>query len=169
MTRNSINVLKRPNELGIIPKFSTILLFGLICLCKKIEAGEGSVRMSFRTRRWHFPLSGTTSLLERSSDLQEAYTKNLSKCGQFFLPQHVGAMKWHHAKFHDFQASFEFPKIYKPSFWMFLAEPRCLDVWISVPCLACDLEINPRRHMWFFKQLWCTRACACSSNLNYAH
>ena len=45
--------IKRPNEQGITPKFSTILLFGLICLCKKIKAGEDSVRMSFRTRRWH--------------------------------------------------------------------------------------------------------------------
>ena len=44
-----------PNEPGMIPKFSTILLFGLICLCKKFKAGEGSVRMSFRTRRWHVP------------------------------------------------------------------------------------------------------------------
>ena len=44
-----------PNEPGIIPKFSTILLFGLICLCKKIKAGEGSIRISFRTRRWHIP------------------------------------------------------------------------------------------------------------------
>ena len=33
--KNSINVEKMPNEHGIIPKFSTILLFGLICLCKK--------------------------------------------------------------------------------------------------------------------------------------
>ena len=44
-----------PNESGIIPNFSMILLFGLICLCKKIKAGEGNVRMSFRTRRWHVP------------------------------------------------------------------------------------------------------------------
>ena len=36
-------------------KFITILLFGLICLCKQIKAGEASVRMSFRTRRWHVP------------------------------------------------------------------------------------------------------------------
>ena len=55
MPRNSINVQKRPNEPRIIPKFSMILLFGLICLCKKIKAGEGSVRMLFRTRRWHVP------------------------------------------------------------------------------------------------------------------
>ena len=74
MPRNSINVYKRPDEPRTIPKFSMILLFGLIFLCRKIKAGEGSVRMSFRTRRWHVPL-GTMSLLERSSGLQEAYTK----------------------------------------------------------------------------------------------
>ena len=55
MPGNSINVYKRPNEPGIIPKFSMILLFRLICLCKKIKAGEGSVRMLFRTWRWHVP------------------------------------------------------------------------------------------------------------------
>ena len=46
---------KSPNEPGIIPKFSMILLFGLICLCQKIKAGEGSVCMLFRTRRWNVP------------------------------------------------------------------------------------------------------------------
>ena len=65
---------KRPNEPGIIPKFSTILLFGLICLCKKIKAGEGSYVCRFAHGGDTFPL-GTRSLLERSSGLQEAYTK----------------------------------------------------------------------------------------------
>src|SRR3989337_4549608 len=71
---------KRPNEPGIIPKFSIKLLFGLSCLCKKIKAGEGSV-CRFAHGGDTFPL-GTTSLLERSFGLQEAYTKacpNLSK------------------------------------------------------------------------------------------
>ena len=44
-----------PNEPKIIPKSSMILLFGLICLCKKIKAGEGSICISFRTWRWHVP------------------------------------------------------------------------------------------------------------------
>ena len=61
------------NEPGIIPKFSMILLFGLIYPCKKIKAGEGSV-CCFTHRGDMFPL-GTTSLLERSFGLQEAYTK----------------------------------------------------------------------------------------------
>ena len=70
----------------------------------------------------------------------------------------------------------------KPSFRIFMrvsdlqelknqvpAEPWRPDVWISFPFLAWDLEIYPRTHMWFFNQLWCTGACACISNLNYAH
>ena len=32
-----------------------VLLFGIICQCKKIKAGGGSVRMLFHTRRWHIP------------------------------------------------------------------------------------------------------------------
>ena len=85
------------------------------------------------------------------------------------LPRHGSTMTWHHAKFHDFQECFGFTRILKPSFSMFSVEPRCPDVWISFPFLAWDLEIHPRTHMWFFSQLWCSGACACSSNLNYAH
>ena len=158
---------KRPNEPGIIPKFSTILLFGLICLCKKIKAGEGSVRMSFRTLRWHVP-SRSHEPSWGKFGLQEAYTKACPYSAKK-LPQHVGAMSWDHSKFHDFQACFGITGIKKPSFSIFPAEPRRPDVWISFPFLAWDLEIHPRTHMWFFKQLWCTGACPCSSNLNYAH
>ena len=44
------------------------------------------------------------------------------------LPQHVGAMSWHQAKFHDFQACFGFTEIKKPSFLIFPADPRREDV-----------------------------------------
>ena len=50
-----------------------ILLFGLIYLCKKIKAEESNV-CRFTHGGDTFPL-GTTSLLEGSSGLQEAYTK----------------------------------------------------------------------------------------------
>ena len=73
-----------------------------------------------------FPL-GTTSLLEGSSGLQEAYTKACPNSAKK-LSQHVGAMSWHHAKFHDFQACFGFTGIKKPSFSIFPAEPRRPDV-----------------------------------------
>ena len=42
-------------------------------------------------------------------------------------------------------------------------------VWNSFPFLAWDLSMHPRTHIWFFNQFICTGACACSSNLNYAH
>ena len=73
MPRNSINVSKRPNEPGIIPKFSMKLLFGLSFLCKKIKDGERGL-CRFAPGGGTFPL-GTTSLFEGSSGLQEAYTK----------------------------------------------------------------------------------------------
>ena len=72
-----------PNEPGIIPEFSTILLFGLVCLCKKIKAGEGSVSDTFPLR--------TTSLLEGSSGLQESYTKACPNSANF-LPRHGTTM-----------------------------------------------------------------------------
>ena len=69
-----------------------VLIFGLICMCKKIKAGEGSVHMSFRTQRLHVPPSGTTSLLEISSGLQEAYTKACPNSAKnyrsMFMPCH---------------------------------------------------------------------------------
>ena len=140
-----------------------ILLFGLICLCKQIKVGEGNVRC--------FAHGGDTFLLEPRAFLREApvckkLVPKLVPIRPKKLPRHVGAMSWHHAKFHDFQACFGFTRILKPSFSVFSVEPRCLDVWISFPFLAWDLEIHPRTHMWFFNQLWCTGACACSSNLN---
>ena len=39
----------------------------------------------------------------------------------------------------------------------------------SFPFLAWDLSMHPRTHIWIFNQFICIRACACSSNLNYAH
>ena len=158
---------KMPNEPEIIPKFSTILLFVLICLCKKLRREKAVYICRFAHGGDTFPLR-TISLFEGSSGLQEAYKKACPNSAKK-IPQHVGAMSGHHAKFHDFQACFGFTGIKKPSFSIFPAEPRRPDDWISLPSLAWDLEIHPRTHMWFFKQLWGTGACACSSNWNYAH
>ena len=85
------------------------------------------------------------------------------------IPRQCWCMSWHHAKFHDFQACFGFTGIKKPSFSIFMVEPRRPDVWISFSFLSWDLDIHPKTHMWFFNQFVCTGACACSSNLNYAH
>ena len=63
-----------PNEPRIIPKFSTVLLFGLIWLCKKIRREKAVYVCRFTHGGDTFPL-GTTSLLQGRFGLQEAYTK----------------------------------------------------------------------------------------------
>ena len=52
---------------------------------------------------------------------------------------------------------------------MFAAGWRWQGVWNSFPFLAWNLSMQPRTHIWFFNQFICTWACACSSNVNYAH
>ena len=51
----------------------------------------------------------------------------------------------------------------------FAGNQQCPCVWNSFPFLPCDQSIPRRTHIWFFNQFICTRACACGSNLNYAH
>ena len=164
MLRNSTNVLKRPNEHRIIPKFSTILLFGLNCLCKKIKAGEGSECMTFHTRRWHVPSRNHEPSWGKLRFARSLH-RGLSQFGRSMLVPSHDTMP----SFMIFRRVLELQELKKPSFSIFPAEPRRPNVWISLSSLAWDLEIHPRTHMWFFKQLWCTGACACSSNLNYAH
>ena len=52
---------------------------------------------------------------------------------------------------------------------MFAVEWRWQGVWHSFPFLAWDLSMQPRTLTWIFNQFRCIRACAYSSNLNYAH
>ena len=51
----------------------------------------------------------------------------------------------------------------------FAGNQRCPGVWNSFPFLAWHLSMHPRTQIWFFNQFIFTGACACSSNLNYAH
>ena len=51
----------------------------------------------------------------------------------------------------------------------FAGNQRCPGVCNSFPYLVWDLSKHPRTQIWFFNQFIWTRACACSSNLNYAH
>ena len=52
---------------------------------------------------------------------------------------------------------------------MFAAEWRWKGVWHSFRFLAWDLIMQPRTYIWISNQFICIRACACISNLNYAH
>jgi hypothetical protein len=51
----------------------------------------------------------------------------------------------------------------------FASNQQCPGVWNSFPFLAWDLRMHPRTHISYVNPFFCTGACACSSNLNYAH
>ena len=51
----------------------------------------------------------------------------------------------------------------------FAGNQRCPSVWNLFPFLAWDLSMRPRIQIWFCNRFICTWACACSSNMNYAH
>ena len=51
----------------------------------------------------------------------------------------------------------------------FAGNQQCPGVWNPFPFLACDLRMHPRAHIWYVNPFFCTWACACSPNLNYAH
>ena len=133
---------------------------------KKLKAIRGN-GYRFVPKVGAFPTE-TIMLVVRSSGLWEAYPKPAPN-GTKNLPRHVEAAPWYHAKFHEFQMSFGFTRIWKPGISMFAAKWRWQGVWHSFPFLAWDLSMQPRTHIWIFNQFICFRACACSSNLNYAH
>ena len=145
-----------------------ILLFGLICLCKKIKAGEGSIRISFRTRWWHVP-SWNHKPSWGKLRFARSLHQSLSQFGQKIYCSMLVPCHDTMPSFMIFRRVLDLQELKNQVFSIFPAEPRRPDVWISLPSLAWDLEIHPRTHMCFFKQLWCTGPCACSSNLNYGH
>ena len=163
MPRNPINVIKRPNELGIIPKFSMILLFGPICLCKKFKAGEGSVCMLFRTQRWNVP----------SWNHEPSWEKLRFARSLFQFSQKITTACWCHVmapcQVSWFSSDFRIYMNLKTKYLNVSNRPTMLRCFKFIPILAWDLNIHPRTHIWFFNSFRCTGAWACSSNLNYAH
>ena len=99
----------------------------------------------------------------------EKLTPKPNPNGTNFLPRHVGAIPWHHAKSHEFQTSIGFTRIWKPSSQVCDRATNSLGGWNSIPFLAWDLSMHPRTHIWFFNPFCRIWARACSSNLNYAH
>ena len=119
--------------------------------------------ISFRTQRWHVPSQNHEPSWEKLLFARSLY-QIFFLFGQFF--HHNMVVPWHDTMPSVMIACFGFTRILKTSFSMFSAEPQCPDVLILFSFLAWDQEIHPRTQMWFFNQLWCTRASACSSILN---
>ena len=125
-----------------------MLLFGLICLCKKIKAGEGSVSMSFRTWRWHVPSRNHEPSWGKPRFARSLY-QSLSQFDQknyhnMLVPCHDTM-----PSFMIFRRVLDLQELKKPSFSIFPAEPRRPDVCNSFPFLKWDLNMHPMTHVQF--------------------
>ena len=98
--------------------------------------GGGGGGYRFTLKGDTFPLR-TTSLLERSFGLQEAYTK-ICSYSAIFLPQHCSTMTWHPYQVSWFSDVFWIYKNFKTKFLNVLGRatmPRCL-IFIPISCMG---------------------------------
>ena len=136
-----------------------------VVLCwheKKIESKKRQW-ISFHPQRWDVPNRKPSCLL------WEAYTQTCPKWDK--KNYHSMLMPLHDSmpSFMNIRRSLDLLEFKNQASQCFAGNQRCPDVWNSFPFLAWDLSRHPRTQIWFFNQFICTRACTCSSNLNYAH
>ena len=141
-----------------------------VVLCwheKKFESNKRQW-ISFRPQRWDVPYLNHHACCEKFCFLRSIYP-NLPQMGQKIY--HGMLMPLHDSMptFMNFRRVFDLLEFKNQASQCFAGNQRCPSVWNSFPYLACDLSMHPRTQIWFCNQFICTRACACSSNLNYAH
>ena len=141
-----------------------------IVLCwhkKKIESIKRQW-ISFRPQRWDVPYRNHHACCEKLRFVRSLYP-NLLQMGENFY--HGMLMPLHDSMpcFINFRGVLDLLESKNQATQCFAGNQRCHGVWNSFPFLAWDLSMHPRTQIWFFNQFICTGACACSSNLNYAH
>ena len=115
-----------------------------------------------------FPTKNHHACCEKLRFVRSIYP-NLPQMGQnlypdMFMPRHDSM-----PGFMNFRRVLDLLEFKNQASQCFAGNQRCPGVWNYFPFLACDLSMHPRTQIWFFNQFICTGACACSSNLNYAH
>ena len=141
-----------------------------VVLCwheKKIESNQRQW-ISFRPQRWDVPYRKPSCLLWEAPVCGK-HIPNLPQMGQNLY--HGILMPLHDSmpSFMNFKRVLDLLEFKNQASQCFAGNQRCPGVWNSFPFLAWDLSMHPRTQIWFFNQFICIGACACSSNLNYAH
>ena len=141
-----------------------------VVLCwheKKMESNKRQW-ISFRPQRWDVPYRNHQACCENlwfvrsiSPNLPQMGQKN---CHSMLMPLHDGM-----PSFMNFRRALDLLEFKNQASQCFAGNQRWPGVWNSFPFPAWDLSMNQRTQIWFFNQFICTGACACSSNLNYAH
>ena len=152
------------------PKKSKIEHNTLVVLCWHEKFFESNKRqwISFRPQTWDVPYRNHQACRETlwfvrsiSPNLPPNGTKNY----------HGMLMSLHDSmpSFMNFRRVLDLLEFKNQASQCFAGNQQCPGVWNSFPFLAWDLSMHPRTQIWFFNQFICTGACACNSNLNYAH
>ena len=148
-------------------KIHTTLLLFYVDMRKKLKAIRGN-GYRFVPKGGTFPTENHHACCEKLWFVRSIYP-NLPQMGQNLY--HGMLMPLHDSmpSFMNFRRVLDLLEFKNQASQCFAGNQRCPGVWNSFPFLAWDLSMHPRTHIWFFNQFICTGACACSSNLNYAH
>ena len=140
----------------------------VLCWHEKISVSNKRLWISFHPQRWDVPYRNHDACYEKLWFVRSLYP-NLPQMGQKIY--HGMLMPIHDSmpSSMNFRRVLDLLEFKNQTSQRFAGNQQGPGVWISFPSLAWDLEIHPRTHMWFFNQLWCIGAFACSSNLNYAY
>ena len=149
------------------PKIHTTLLLFYVDTRKKIETNKMQW-ISFRAQRWDVPYRKPSCFLWEAPVCEKHIPKPAPNGTKNY---HGMLMPLHESmpSFMNFRRVLDLLEFKNQASQCFASYQRCPGVWNSFPFLAWDLSMHPRTHIWFFNQFICTGACACSSNLKYAH
>ena len=148
-------------------KIHTTLQLFYVDTRKKFESNKRQ-RISFHPQRWHVPYQDHQACCEKLCFVRSLYPK-LPQMGQKIY--HGILMLLHDSmpSFTNFRQVLDLLEFKNQASQCFADNQRCPCVWNSFTFLAWNLSMHQRTQIWFFNQFMCIGACACSSNLNYAH
>ena len=141
-----------------------------VVLCwheKKFESNKRQW-ISFRPQRSDVPYRNHHACCEKLWFVSSLYP-NLPQMGQIFYHDMFMRLHDNMPSFMNLRWVLDLLEFKNQASQCFAGNQRCPGVWNSFPFLAWDISMHPKTHILFFNQFICTWACACSSNLNYAH
>ena len=149
------------------PKIDTTLMLFYVNTRKNIEI-ENRQCILFSSRKVKRSLPKPSGVCENLWFVR-SITPNLPQMGQKIYHDMLMPLHDSMPSFMNFRWVLDLLEFQNQVSQCFAGNQWCPGVWNSFPFLAWDLSMHPRTHIWFFNQFICIRACACSSNLNYAH
>ena len=134
----------------------------VLCWHEKIFESNKRQWTAFRPQRWDVPYRNHQACCEKH--IRKPAPNGTKIYHDMLMPLHDSM-----PSFMNFRRVLDVLEFKNKVSQRFAGNQRCAGVWNSFPFLALDLSMHPRTQIWFFNQFICTAACACSSNLNYAH